>query len=276
MLTTRIREFKLSYQWPVEAYLQKFCSTQRLKSGKCPKHLQPPAFVLHIPRQNEYSPPADIDVWDDAKKQQFQPLYRNDANQQTSNRFSGISSYKATRKSKTLNWHPSGHSAESMTEAELDLYVEAKIKELEAVLEGKTEAGVYACDVTASCFKPNQPQCSWSLNGLESRFSEFCEKNPNMTLAQISGLDNLTYLSEPNTISPLHIEDADLWSINYHWRGAPKLWIFFDSDSLMTYVDAVQRDLNSKPFTTFKIKIDYCHVHCCLRSYILWCFFLLF
>ena len=248
MLTSRIREFKLSYQWPIEAYLQKFCSTERLKSGKCPTHLKPPAFVLHHPRKMKYSPP-DMDVCDSARKQQFQPLFRNNPDETTSKRFSGISSYMTEPKAKTLNWHPSAHSSvQNMTEDELDLWVESKIKELEDVLEGEIEAGVYAADINGSCFKAGQPQCSWSLNGMESRFSEFCEKNPTMKLANVSGLKNLTYVSERNTISPLHIEDGDLWSMNFLWKGAPKLWIFFDFDSLMTYVEAVQRDLNGKNF----------------------------
>ena len=135
-----------------------------------------------------------------------------------------------------------------MSESELDVFVEEKIGELESVLAGKVQAGVYACDIESSCFMSEQPQNSWSLNGLITRFSVACQENPKLLVANLPGLKNLTYVSEKNTVSPLHIEDGDMWSINYHWAGAPKLWIFFEYTSLGTYVEAVKRDLASKNF----------------------------
>lgn len=247
MRIKRLREIKLSYQWPIEEYLQRFCNADRLINGTCPPHLNTPAFLISHPRDAEYAPPTKKQVCHTARKQSFKPLFRN-SNEASANStgFSGISSYLAERKSKDLNWHPPAHVSENMTEEELDLFVESKISEFEAVLEGKVDAGVYAADINGSCFKKGLPQCSWSLNGMKSRFSVFCKKNPKMKLARMSGLKNLTYVSEPNTVSPLHIEDADLWSINYHWRGAPKLWIFFDSEFLLTYVNSVRKDLAGK------------------------------
>ena len=243
----RLREIKLSYQWPIEEYLQRFCNADRLIDGTCPRHLNTPAFLIYHPCAAEYLPPEEKSVCDTARKQIFKPLFRNSSKTSANSAgFSGISSYRAERKTKHLNWHPLAHDSESLSEEELDLYVSSKINEFESVLEGKVDAGVYAADIKGSCFKEGLPQCSWSLNGLKSRFSEFCKQYPQMKLARISGLDNLTYVSEPNTVSPLHIEDADLWSINYHWKGAPKLWIFFDADFLLKYVNSVKKDLSGK------------------------------
>lgn len=239
MTTTRVREFQLDYNRSIEEYLQRFCNSERLNSDTCPKHLKTPAFVLTYHRTAEYSPP-DLEVYEEARKQIFKPLFTNNM---PGDSYSGISSYLAETQTKTLNWYPPSHYSESMSESELDVFVESQIGELEAVLAGKVETGVYACDIEKSCFKDKQPLNSWSLNGLTTRFSVGCEENPNLLVASIKGLKNLTYVSETNTVSPLHIEDGDMWSINYHWRGAPKLWIFFEFTSLMTYVDAVRRDL---------------------------------
>lgn len=142
-------------------------------------------------------------------------------------------------------WYPKNWDIETDNN-KLDQIVEEKIKELDAVLSGDVSAGIYACDIEASCFPSDLPQVWWSLNGLTTRFSQFCEENPRVQLAQIHGLKNLTYVSSKNTISPLHIEDGDLWSVNYHWRGAPKLWVLFEYTDLQKYVDAVQKDLDGK------------------------------
>ena len=246
MPITRIREVKVEYNRSIEEYLQRFCNADRLKHDSCPKHLRSPVLLLHYHRQpTEYCPPS-MEVCNEAVQQEFKPLFIG--KQRSENAFNGISSYLSETRPKSLNWHPPAHIAEAMSETELDAFTQEKIRELEFVLKGDVQAGVYACDIEASCFKAEQPQNSWSLNGLVSRFSRYCDRNPTKKLALVSGLKNLTYVSEKNTVSPLHIEDGDMWSINFHWRGAPKLWIFFESKFLLTYIHAVRRDLAGKSF----------------------------
>ena len=132
-----------------------------------------------------------------------------------------------------------------MSEEELDQLVETSITELEAVLQWKVPAGTYACDIKRSCFKTDESQLSWSLNGMKSRFSVIKEDQPNAKISNVSGLVNLTYVSEKNTVSPLHIEDGDMWSIDY--------WIIFEFTSLQTYVDAVRRDLGTGNILDFSV-----------------------
>ena len=131
MLTTRIREVKLSYDRTIEEYLQRFCSAERLNKDNCPKHLKTPAFLISYHRQPVYSPP-NMEVCENAIKQEFSPIFTNGS---CENSFNGIFSYVANQDVKPLCWYPPKHSAESMSEEELDQLVETSITELEAVLQ---------------------------------------------------------------------------------------------------------------------------------------------
>ena len=252
MTITRIKETVVPYKISIEQYLENVCSTDKILNNKCSKSTSTPAFLVKYCCKPKYSPP-DTKVHENARQQVFEPLL-DDTN--SDQQFTGISSYGSTPTTKNLNWYPPNEER-VFSDEELDTLMEAKIKELEDVLAGKSPAGVYACDIQQSCFKPDLPQQSWSLNGLNTAFSRYCEENPDLLLSKVAGLDNLTYLSERKTISPLHIEDGDLWSINYNWRGAPKLWIIFDFTFLMKYVNAVRKDMGGKcvqhHFLFFKI-----------------------
>ena len=94
--TTRVREFKLNYDRSIEEYLQRFCSVERLNSDNCPEYLKTPAFVLSYHRTAVYSPP-NIDIFEDARKQTFNPLFTNHT---SGDNYSGISSYLAEPKKK--------------------------------------------------------------------------------------------------------------------------------------------------------------------------------
>ena len=259
MMSTRIKEFELNYNRTIEQYLQDFLNIERFKSGNYPEHLKTPALLIKYFRSPKYSPPK-MEVFKEARKQQFAPIFRKRTSE---NSFSGISSYVAKRTTKTLNWYPPSHSSEEMSEAELDKFVDEKIVELEAVLEGKVPAGVYACDIDKSCFSEKDSSTAWSLKAFTSRFSACCKKNPNRKISTVKGLKNLTYVSEKNTISPLHIEDGDLWSINYHWKGSPKLWIVFEYTSLMPYVESVRKDLDGKFFSLLHV---FLHSNVCILN----------
>ncbi|CAD5214411.1 unnamed protein product [Bursaphelenchus xylophilus] len=94
-----------------------------------------------------------------------------------------------------------------------------KLKEIEfwETLDDKKEYGLYGADVEDTLF--SDEIADWNINKIDRLLSEFTKD------IEIAGVTSpYLYFGAPDTTFSWHVEDVDLYSINYHHFGEPKFW----------------------------------------------------
>jgi hypothetical protein len=110
-------------------------------------------------------------------------------------------------------------SAEELAQTEEEYWAHVAERSSQPAMTDAAMVALYGCDVKRSLFPP-QFRDPWNLNSLESLFTRGGGRH-----VAIPGVDRpYLYFGTRFSTFALHTEDLELFSVNYHWFGAPKIW----------------------------------------------------